>query len=161
MNYDAAIVCCKCKTKIRPFDPDQDDLRKVHDHDHVTGYFFGAAPNLCNKRRRVVYQIPCIIHILRGYDSHLIVQSFNMFPDREIRVIGQPIEKYLEISLGTNLVLRDSSQHLSWSLERLVESLLKVGEHKFEHLVKITKRLYGPNNVQEKIKLLTRKGMFP
>ena len=73
MKYDAATVCCICKNKKRPFDPEQDDWRKVHDHDHVTGYFFGEAHNLCNKRRLVVFQIPCFIHNLRGYDSHLIV----------------------------------------------------------------------------------------
>ena len=55
MKYDAATVCCICKNQKRPFDPEQDDWRKVHDHDHMTGYFFGAAHNLCNKRRRVVF----------------------------------------------------------------------------------------------------------
>ena len=133
----------------------------MHDHDHVTGYFFGAAHNLCNKRRRVVFQIPCFIHNLRVYDSHLIVHEFTNFPDREIKVIGQSMEKYLDIVCGENLVFRDSFQHLSCSLERLVEFLLKVGEHKFEHLAQKTECLYGPDNVQEKIKLLTRKGVFP
>ena len=63
--------------------------------------------------------------------------------------------------MGSNLVFRDSFQHLSFSLERLVESLLKVGVDKFLHLAQITERLYGPNEVEEKIKLLTRKGVFP
>ena len=98
MRYDASTICCICKNENRPFDPEQDDWRKVHDHDHVTGYFFGAAHNLCNKRRRVVFQIPCLIHNLRGYDSLLIVHAFNKFPDREIRVIGQPMEKYMQIA---------------------------------------------------------------
>ena len=109
MKYDAATVCCICKNKKRSFDPEQDDWRKVHDHDHVTGYFFGAAHNLCNKRRRVVFQIPCFIHNLRGYDSHLIVHAFNKFPDREIRVIGESIEKYKQIEWGKNLVFREFS----------------------------------------------------
>ena len=150
MKYDAAIVCCICHNKNRPFDPDQDDWRTVHDNDHVTGYFIGAAHNLCNKRRRVVFQIPCFMHNLRGYDSHLIVQCFTLFPEREIRVIGQSMEKYMDIGWGKNLVFRDSFQHLSFSLERLVESLLKVGVHKFVHLAQITERLYGPNNIEEK-----------
>ena len=100
MRYDAATTCCICKNENLPFDPEQDDWRKVRDHDHVTGYFFGAAHNLCNKRRRVVFQIPCFINNLRGYDSHLIVQAFNKFPDREIRVIGEPMEKYKQIAWG-------------------------------------------------------------
>ena len=150
MKYDATTVCCICKNKIRLVDPEQDDWRKVHDHDHVTGYFFGAAHNLCNKRRRVVFQIPCFIHNLRGYDSNFIVHGFTQFPDREIRVIGQSMEKYLQIEWGKNLVFRESLQHLSCSLERLVVLLLKVGEHKFKHLAQMTERMYGIMNVQEK-----------
>ena len=98
MRYDASTICCICKNENRPFDPYHDDWRKVHDHDHVTGYFFGGAHNLCNKRRRVVFQIPCFIHNLRKYDSNLIVQAFNKFMDREVRVIGQSMGKYLEIA---------------------------------------------------------------
>ena len=98
MRYDAATTCCICNNENRPFDPEQDDCRKVRDHDPVTGYFFGAAHNLCNKRRRVVFQIPSFINNLRGYSSHLIVQAFNKFPDREIRVIGESMEKYKQIA---------------------------------------------------------------
>ena len=108
MKYDAATVCCISRNKNRPFDPEQDDWRKVHDHDHVIGYFIGAAHNLCNKRRRVVFQIPCFIHNLRGYDSHLIVHGFTKFLDRKIKVIGQSMEKYLQIEWGPNIVFRDS-----------------------------------------------------
>ena len=39
MRYNTATECCICHRKNRPFDSDQDDWRKVHDHDHVTGYF--------------------------------------------------------------------------------------------------------------------------
>ena len=66
----------------------------------------------------------------------------------------------MQIALGKNLVFRDSLQHLCCSLERLVESLLKVGVHKFKHLSHMTERLYVSNNIQEKVKLLTRKGVF-
>ena len=91
-NYNADTVCCICHNKNQPFDPYEDDWRKVHDHDHVTGYFINAAHNLCNKRRRVVSLIPFFMHNLRVCDSYLIVQGFTMFPEREIRVIGQSIK---------------------------------------------------------------------
>ena len=71
------------------------------------------------------------------------------------------MEKYLQIEWGPNLVFRDILAHLSCSLERLVESLLKVGEHKFKHLAHMTEQLYGPMHMQEKIRLLIRKGVFP
>ena len=133
MRYTNATECCICHSKNRPFD-NSDDWRKVRDHDHITGYFIGAAHNLCNKRRRVVFQIPIFIHNFRGYDGHLIVHAFNKFPNREIKVIGQSMERYLQVAWGKNLVFRDSLQHLTSSLEKLVESLMKVGEHKFKHL---------------------------
>ena len=155
-KYNEATICCICHNENRPFDPDQYDWRKVRDHDHVTGYFIGAARNLCNKRRRVLFQIPCFMHNLRGYDSHLIVQGFTMFSDRKIRVIGKSMEEYMEISWGANLVFRDSFQHLSFSLERLVESLLKVGVNKFVHLAQITESLYGTDNIEEKNKAFNK-----
>ena len=60
--------------------------------------------------------------------------------------------------LGKNLVFRDSLQHLSSSLERLVESEIKVGLHKFKHLANIIKQRYGSS---VDWKLLCRKGVFP
>ena len=161
MKYRAATDCCICHNKKRPFDSGDDDWRKVRDHDHVTGYFLGAAHNLCNKRRRVVFQIPVFIHNFRGYDGHLIVHSFNKFPSREIKVIGQSMERYLQVAWGKNLVFRDSLQHLSSSLEKLTESLMKVGEHKFKHLAHMANLRYGRDGVPVNLKLLTRKGVFP
>ena len=87
MKYNAATECCICHSKKRNFVPYEDDWRKMRDHDHVTGYFIGAAHNLCNKRRRVVFQITVFIHNFRGYDGHLIVHSFSKYPEREINVI--------------------------------------------------------------------------
>jgi len=37
------------------------------------------------------------------------------------------MERYLQVVWGKNLVFRDSLQHLTSSLEKLVESLMKVG----------------------------------
>ena len=41
-----ATVCCICRRSDRPFDGEHADWRKVHDHDHVTGYYIGAAHDL-------------------------------------------------------------------------------------------------------------------
>ena len=35
-KYNEATECCICHNKNKPFDPEQDDWRKVRDHDHVT-----------------------------------------------------------------------------------------------------------------------------
>ena len=99
---------------------------------------------------------PVFIHNFRGYDGNLNVQSFSQYPNRKIKIIGPSMERYLQVAWGDNIVFRDSFQHLSCSLERLVESLTKVGEHKFKQLAHIAAARYGP---LVEMKLLTRKGV--
>ena len=41
-----ATECCICHRADRPFDPEHADWWKVHDHDHVTVYYIGAAHDL-------------------------------------------------------------------------------------------------------------------
>ena len=100
---------------------------KVRDHDHITGLFIGAAHRQCNLERPVSFKIPVFFHNFRRYDAHLIVHEFGKRPDREIRVIGQNMEKYLQVEWGPNMVFRDSLQFLSASQEQLAASLAKVG----------------------------------
>ena len=149
---------CICHNKKRPFDPSSDDWRNVRDNDHVTGYYIWAAHNLCNKRRRVMFQVQIFIHNFWCYDSHHIVHCFQKYPERNSKVIGQVMERYLQVAWGPNLVFPGSFQHLSCSLERLVQSLNKVGQHEFKHLANIVEQRNGSN---VKLKLLCRKGVFP
>ena len=65
IKHNYAKECCICHNKKRPFDASSDDWRKVRNQDHETGYYIGAAHNLCNKRRRVMFQIPIFIQNLR------------------------------------------------------------------------------------------------
>ena len=129
-----ATECCICHRANRPFVDGDPDFRKVADHDHVTGYYRGAAHDLCNRKRRVVYDIPVFLHNFRGYDSHLIVRALTCYPNRQILPIAQNIERYLQVKWGENLVFRDSLQFLSASLESLVESLRKTDESLFTRL---------------------------
>ena len=43
------------------------------------------------------YLIPVFFHNFRGYDGHLIFHQFRFHRDREIKVNGQNMEKYLQI----------------------------------------------------------------
>ena len=70
--------------------------------------------------------------------------------------IGQTMEKYLQLKWGKNLVFRDSLQHMSSSLEALVESLRKTDESKFMVLQSVMDHHY--NGVDHR--LLLRKGVF-
>ena len=63
-----ATVCCICRSADRPIDGNHADWLKVHDKDHVTGYYIGAAHDLCNRQRKVIYDVPVFCHNLRGYD---------------------------------------------------------------------------------------------
>ena len=152
-----ATVCHICRNAALPFDPNDPNLRKVADHDHVSGYYFGAAHDVCNRNRRVVYDIPVIIHNFRGYDSHLIVTALKNYPDREMKVIGQNMERYLQLKWGKHIVFRDSFMFLSSSLDSLVQSLRKTNESKFNQLTHRVNTLHpGVDS-----KLLLRKGVFP
>jgi len=152
-----AATCCICHNPHRPFIDGDGNWQKVHDHDHVTGYYIGAAHDLCNRRRRVVYEIPVFLHNFRGYDSHLIVQSFKNYPNREINVIGQNLERYIQVKWGSNLVFKDSLMFFSSSLDSLVTSLRKTNPAKFQRLEALIPSLY-PNTDPM---LLLRKGVFP
>ena len=159
MNHDGAVECCICHRQNRPFDQTSANDRKVADHDHVTGYYLGAAHDECNRKRRVVYDIPIFFHNFRGYDSHLIVTAMSnaQYRTRGIQVIGQNMERYIQVKWGTNLVFRDSYMFLTSSLESLVQSLRKTDEQKFKLLKSIMSTRY-PNT---DYKLLLRKGVFP
>ena len=50
-------------------------IDRVRDHCHVTGKYRGAAHNECNLNYSFTGSIPVILHNLRGYDSHLIMQG--------------------------------------------------------------------------------------
>ena len=51
---------------------------RVLDHDHYNGQLRGVAHDSCNKvLKKNSYNITVIIHNLRGYDSHLILQKIG------------------------------------------------------------------------------------
>ena len=68
---------------------------KVQNHDHITGWFIGATHRQSNLEGPVCFKIPVFFHNFRKYDANLIVQEFGKRPHREIKVIGQNMEKYL------------------------------------------------------------------
>ena len=73
-----------------------------------------------------------------------------------IKVIGQGMEKYLTLSLGKNLVFKDSLMFLGASLEELGKNLKASGMEKFKTL-----RAEFPNTSSEQLSLLLRKQVYP
>ena len=53
-----ATICCICHNRNRQFESNSPNDRKVADHVHLTGYYIGAAHDECNRKRRVVFDIP-------------------------------------------------------------------------------------------------------
>ena len=71
------------------------NYRKVADHDEVTAYYCGAARDLCNRKRQVVYDLPGFLHNFRSYDTRLIVRvSPSTRTDRFSRSLRTSCDPY-------------------------------------------------------------------
>lgn len=141
---------------------------KVRDHNHLNGNYRGAACNSCNLKLKTS-KIPVVFHNLSGYDSHLIIKSYERA--ERISCIPQTSEKYISFSIG-NLNFIDSLKFLNSSLESIVDSLTGMKDkkasrdvilgnikNKFQHTLKHL-NLDIKNNAEE-ILLLVQKGIYP
>ncbi|KAE9521648.1 hypothetical protein AGLY_017944 [Aphis glycines] len=140
------------------------NMRKVCDHDHLTGEYRGAAHSICNLTYKNPTFIPIVCHNLSGYDAHLFIKQFGN-DNNDIKLIPNNEEKYIsfskiiertkyikgeEIKLKTELRFIDSFKFLSSSLDKLTNNLEK---HQFKDLSK-----YFP---EEHLNLVTRKLAYP
>ena len=72
-KHDEATKCYLCG---RTFDQSKKGMRKVCDHDHMTGEYLGAACDGCNINRRPDRQkIPLFFHNGKNYDTHLLIRE--------------------------------------------------------------------------------------
>ena len=74
----------------------------VCDHCYITGKYRGAAHSACNLKLRLspkTTTIPVVFHNLRGYDSHLLMQSISRV-EGKVSCIPNNTEKYISFSLG-------------------------------------------------------------
>ena len=152
IKFESEDICHICEKALL------DD--KVRDHDHLTGKYRGAAHNACNLKyrwskieplRKYGFRIPVILHNLRGYDSHLIMEAFGKYKNRHLGCVANNNERFVTFSTGA-LHFIDSFQFMSSSLENLVKNLAKEGPGKFKQLCKAFPHTF---------KLLLRKGVFP
>ena len=103
---------------------------KVHNHDHVTGAYLGAAHNTCNVNRKQVKHLPVLFHNLRKYDMHFIVKyAAGVMSDWELNPIAQNAETFLAMTCRlpdkTAFQIRflDSLQFLQSSLNNLTKMM--------------------------------------
>ena len=136
---------------------------RVRDHCHITGQYRGSAHQYCNLNFRITDKIPVIIHNLRGYDSHFIMQEIGEIVKKHtyknkkgekcqmnINAIPNNMEKYMAFMLGNHLTFIDSFQFMSSSLEKLVSNLPK------ESLKYTSQKFKG-----KKLDLMFQKGLYP
>jgi len=124
----------------------------ARDHCHITGTFRGASHSSCNLNFQFTGRTPVVLHNLKGYDSHIIMQKLGKIKDKTINCIPNNMEKYISFSLG-KLDFIDSLQFMNASLESLVANLAKEGDQKFNTLKKYIEA--------SKLPLLLRKGVYP
>ena len=97
------------------------------------------------------YMIPVIVHNLKVYDSHLIMQYVTLeYAPNSIDVIPTTSKKFLSFQIG-NLRFLDSLQFHTSSLDTLVQSVAADGRDKFSH----TARHYPDSD------LVFAKGNYP
>ena len=133
-NFDEATYCHICHEMMG------DD--RVRDHDHVSGKYRGAAHGQCNLQfrlrkdlqgKRDSFYIPVSFYNLRGYDSHILMQSIGKYKDINLQVIPNIMEKYIAFFLG-NLKFIDSYQFMGASLQKLVNNVAAEGKDKFQNM---------------------------
>ena len=139
---------------------------RVRDHCHITGKYRGSAHQECNLKLKIKpdnIKIPVIFHNLRGYDSHFIMQEIGEIVKKHtyknkkgeeiqmnINCIPNNMEKYMAFMLGNHLIVLDSFQFMSSSLDKLVSNL---PNEAFKYTYNIFK--------QEQFELMKQKGVYP
>ena len=92
---------------------------KLRDHRHITGKCRSSAHRDCNANVKLNHKIPTVFHILKNYDSHLIMQKLGKF-DSKLNVILNGLGKYMSFNINNMLTFIDSVQFLNSSLDSLV-----------------------------------------
>lgn len=150
LKHELATKCYMCNRDFVEGD------KKIREHCHLTGKYRGAAHDKCNsKEKRNHWQVPVVFHNLRGYDSHFIIQYINKLGESELKklnVIANSMEKFMTFSTA-NMKFIDSFQHISCSLDQLVQNLKKSGINSFGY----TSKFFNG----QKLDLITQKGVYP
>ena len=92
-------------------------------------------------------------HNLRGYDSHILMQSIGKNKDMDLKVIPNTMEKYIAFFLG-NLKFFDSYQFMGASSQKLVTYLAAESKDKFQNMMALVQN-------REQQDLLLRREYIP
>lgn len=132
---------------------------KVHDHDHITSEYLGAAHSYCNLINRVCSFVPVVFHNLAGYDCHLFIKELAKY-DGYFKIIPKSKEKYITVtkvlknkysSLPIQIKFIDSFQFLNSSLDVLSKNLNE------KDFINLSREFHN----KDQLKLLLQKGVYP
>ena len=87
----------------------EDSNVKVRHHCHITGKYRGSVHKCCNLNLKLNHKIPVVFHNLNNYNFHLIMQELGKL-NLKISFIPNGLEKYLSLTINTNLIFIDSFQ---------------------------------------------------
>ena len=94
----------KCHICLKEFNDAKN--KKVRDHCHCTGLYWGAAHNNCNLKYRIPDHIHIVFHNLSGYDAHLFIKELGRrFNKNDIGVIAENKERYICFNVKINVKL--------------------------------------------------------
>ena len=78
----------RCNICLKVFNDPQN--KKVRDHCHYAGLYWGATRNNCKLKYRILDHIPIVFHNLSGYDAHLFIKELGKkFNKNDIGVIAE------------------------------------------------------------------------
>ena len=117
-DFGNSTKCCICDNDY------VDNDVKVRDHCHITGKHKGSVHRDYKINVKLNHKIPVVLHNLKNYDSHLIMQELGKL-SLKINVMPNGLEKYVSFSFNNKLSFIDSFQFLSSSLDDLVKYLNK------------------------------------
>ena len=84
----------------------------------MLGKYRGSAHWSCNIYLKLTEKVPKILHNLKGYDSHLIMQEIGKF-DVKVSVIPNRLAKYMIFTINKDLVFIDSMRFMNSSLDAI------------------------------------------
>ena len=152
---------------------------KVRDHNHWDSKFRGIAHSSCNllfRERGKTMKTNVFLHNGGSYDFHLILQNlFKFMEDNENifynpKVIAKTLENFMQITINSTTVIKDSLNFLGTSLDKLVKNLKdeaingggnmkELFKHTYSYFEEL--RIKNPMLKEDDFHLLTSKGVYP
>lgn len=156
-EFDKSMKCSHCFKEFTKENP------KVRDHDHFTGEFRQVLCNNCNLKNKKNTFIPVYFHNLKGYDSHLILESINqkIIDYSNITIIPNNSAKYISFSYKKP---RKDDSKMTYEIRFLdtfgfmASSLDALSNNLTDEQFKISKQFYKND---EHFNLMKRKGAYP